>query len=101
MAMTKAEIIASLLDQAQDKDSLGNGEGDNIFAEDAKALRAAAELMKKSEEVRHGVWKPVAESELTGWNPEFAGRDPVATYLCLSVSRADCISPKRAGSTSG
>lgn len=44
--MTKAEIIASLLDQARDKDALANGEGDSIFADDAQALREAAELLK-------------------------------------------------------
>lgn len=44
--MTKAEIIASLLDQARDKDALANGEVDSIFADDAQALREAAELLK-------------------------------------------------------
>lgn len=44
--MTKAEIIASILDQARDKDALANGEADSIFADDARALREAAELLK-------------------------------------------------------
>ena len=44
--MTKTEIIASLLDQARDKDALANGEADSIFADDARALREAAELLK-------------------------------------------------------
>lgn len=50
--MTKAEIIASLLDQARDKDALANGEGDSIFADDAQALREAAELLKSVPEWR-------------------------------------------------
>lgn len=44
--MTKAEIISSLLAQARDKDALANGEADSIFADDARALREAAELLK-------------------------------------------------------
>lgn len=52
--MTKAEIIASLKDQAKDKDILANGEKDSIFTRDAQALREAAEMLEKSEEVRHG-----------------------------------------------
>ena len=46
--MTKTEIIASLLDQARDKDALANGEADSIFADDARALREAAELLKSA-----------------------------------------------------
>lgn len=53
--MTKAEIIVSLIDQARDKESLANGEADSIFAEDAKALREAVELLGKSEKTRHGL----------------------------------------------
>lgn len=56
MVMIKAEIIASLLDQARYKDIAANGATDSSFAEDAKALRAAAELLKKSEEIKHERW---------------------------------------------
>lgn len=49
--MTKAEIIASLKDQAKDKDILANGEKDSIFTRDAQALREAAEMLEKSEVV--------------------------------------------------
>ena len=55
--MTKAEIIASLKDQARDKDILANGEEDSIFTRDAQALREAAEMLEKSEVVKHGRWK--------------------------------------------
>ena len=32
--------------------------------------------------VVYGWWVPVTESEMTGWNPDFAGRDPIAGYSC-------------------
>lgn len=34
------------------------------------------------EPVRHGLWIPVRESEMTGWQPELAGRDPICGYVC-------------------
>lgn len=52
--MTKAEIVASLKEQAIDKDYQADGDEDSIFADDAQALREAAEMLEKSEEVRHG-----------------------------------------------
>lgn len=32
--------------------------------------------------VVHGLWIPVRESEVTGWQPELAGRDPICGYVC-------------------
>lgn len=32
--------------------------------------------------VKRGFWKPISESEITGFNPKFAGRDPIAGYKC-------------------
>lgn len=32
--------------------------------------------------VTYGCWMPVNESEITGWNPEFAGRDPIGGFEC-------------------
>lgn len=32
--------------------------------------------------VRYGWWKPLFESEITGWNPAFAGCDPIGAYVC-------------------
>lgn len=32
--------------------------------------------------VVHGVWIPVHESEISGWNPEVAGIDPIGGYIC-------------------
>lgn len=38
--------------------------------------------------VRIGFWIPIYESELTGWNPEFAGCDPIVGWQC-SLCRHD------------
>lgn len=32
--------------------------------------------------VKSGFWEPISESEMTGFNPKFAGRDPIAGYKC-------------------
>lgn len=32
--------------------------------------------------VVHGIWMPVRESEISGWNPVFAGLDPINGYIC-------------------
>lgn len=32
--------------------------------------------------VVHGRWLPVHESEMTGWQPELAGYDPIGGYVC-------------------
>lgn len=44
------EIIRSLRDQARDKEALANGDADSIFAQDAEALREAADLLEKLRE---------------------------------------------------
>ena len=44
------EIIRSLRDQARDKEALANGDADSIFAQDAEALRDAADLLEKLRE---------------------------------------------------
>lgn len=52
--MNRDEMIASLKDQARDKDILANGEMDSIFTHDAQVLREAAEMLEKSEAVKQG-----------------------------------------------
>lgn len=37
--------------------------------------------------VKHGMWQAVAESEITGQNPEFAGHDPTGGYECSRCGR--------------
>lgn len=39
------------------------------------------------EPVRHGRWIPIRESEMTGWNPEFAGRNPIGGYECSECGK--------------
>lgn len=34
----------------------------------------------------YGWWIPFYESEVTGWNPEFAGRNPIAGYECSNCN---------------
>lgn len=43
--MKRPEIIAALLEQARDKDTLANGDPNSIFASDALVLRAAALML--------------------------------------------------------
>lgn len=31
---------------------------------------------------KRGWWAPIPESEISGWNPEFAGCDPMGSYVC-------------------
>ena len=37
--------------------------------------------------VRHGHWILLRESEITGFNPEFAGRDPIGGYQCSNCKK--------------
>lgn len=32
--------------------------------------------------VVHGLWMPIRESEMTGWDPAVAGGDPIGGYIC-------------------
>lgn len=45
-------------------------------------LRELAEADKDGRLVVHGLWIPIRESEMTGWQPELAGRDPIGGYVC-------------------
>lgn len=40
--------------------------------------------------VVHGLWMPVHESEMTGWDPAVAGRDPIGGYIC-SVCKEEAV----------
>ena len=37
--------------------------------------------------VKHGHWILLRESEITGFNPEFAGRDPIGGYQCSNCKK--------------
>ena len=56
-----------------------------------KALQMT--LTADVQEVRHGKWILLRESEITGFNPEFAGLDPIGGYQCSNckeVAILDC-----------
>lgn len=43
--------------------------------------------------VVHGIWIPVYESEMSGWNPTVAGLDPIGGYICSACKNeavCDC-----------
>lgn len=40
--------------------------------------------------VVHGRWMPVYESQMTGWDPAVAGRDPIGGYIC-SVCKEETV----------
>lgn len=52
--------------------------GDVTISKDLVEKIPTADVQK----VRHGSWLPISESEITGWNPESAGIDPVGGYIC-------------------
>ena len=59
----------------------------NICA-DIKAIPAADVAP-----VVHGLWIPIRESEMTGWDPAVAGRDPIGGYIgsaCKEEAVYDC-----------
>ena len=49
----------------------------NDLAEDFYSIPAADVAP-----VVHGLWIPIRESEMTGWDPAVAGRDPIGGYIC-------------------
>ena len=57
----------------------------NALMEEIKVIPAADVAP-----VIHGGWIPLLESEISGWNPEFAGKDPVGGYMC-SVCKEEAI----------
>ncbi len=53
--MNTTDIIASLLEQARDKDALAGSDQDSVFTTDALALREAAAMLRQRE---HGAELP-------------------------------------------
>lgn len=54
-------------------------------AEIGKKRRAEYKIVKILTDVApvvHGLWIPIRESEMTGWDPAVAGRDPIGGYIC-------------------
>lgn len=57
----------------------------NDLAEDFYSIPAADVAP-----VVHGLWIPIRESEMTGWDPAVAGRDPIGGYIC-SVCKEEAV----------
>ena len=49
------------------------------FSDQIKAIPA-----EDVEPVRYGLWAPVYESEISGYDPALGGRDPVGAYVCTN-----------------
>lgn len=57
----------------------------------AKALLEASDAPAADvAPVVHGLWMPIRESEMTGWDPAVAGRDPIGGYIC-SVCKEEAV----------
>lgn len=56
------------------------------FFEMCSHLLPAADVAQ----VVRGGWIPLFESEISGWNPEFEGKDPIGGYMC-SVCKEEAI----------
>ena len=85
MSMTREEAIAELQEciDAWDKWVPKNGSMADRHREAIKiALSALRPVSREQIERMRGTWIPVMESEITGFNPEFAGRDPIGGYKC-------------------
>ena len=87
MSITREEAIEELERLLRHWDLIDEGiydlsEHDQDAVEIAlSALRAASR--EQVEKVWRGGWIAVRESEITGFNPEFAGCDPIGGYRCL------------------
>ena len=61
---------------------LGSKEKQDITEAIDMALAALRGPTREQVEKAWGEWIPVMESEITGFNPKFAGRDPICGYKC-------------------
>lgn len=88
--MTREEEILSYLEDINPKEIASHIE-QGTLDQWAKAWKAAAEKIvvsalrpvnREQVEQMRGVWIPVRESEVTGWDPALAGYDPIGGYVC-------------------
>ncbi len=58
--------------------------GSSLTAAVITAIQYFVEKMPAADvaPVAHGIWIPVYESEISGWNPAVAGLDPIGGYIC-------------------
>lgn len=59
---------------------------DTIWKPEIVALKCFVEGIPAADvaPVRYGWWRPVHESEATGWDPKLAGSDPIWGYVCTN-----------------
>lgn len=62
---------------------------ERLFADGVYAVIAAFPAADVTPVV-HGLWMPIRESEMTGWDPAVAGRDPIGGYIC-SVCKEEAV----------
>lgn len=61
------------------------------YLQAAKVLREVSDAPAADvAPVVHGLWMPIRESEMTGWDPAVAGRDPIGGYIC-SVCKEEAV----------
>lgn len=70
-----------------DLDDAKQFSGDSLTENYCEGLYEATELVDDIPAadvapVAHGLWMPVYESEMAGWDPAVAGRDPIGGYIC-------------------
>ena len=58
------------------------------YLQAAKVLREASDAPTADvAPVVYGRWEPIRESEMTGWQPELAGYDPIGGYICSACKK--------------
>lgn len=86
MSMTREEIIKEY-ENAVVASGLAAAAGNEDAAKSYELFKAGLSALlpvsrERSEEAWRGGWIAVRESEITGFNPEFAGHDPIGGYKC-------------------
>lgn len=79
------DSIPTMIPADSDEISKGNPfhHGMSVRAGIHKALRCLEQCQSVTGmSYKHGWWMPIHESEISGWDPELAGRDPIGSYEC-------------------
>ena len=79
MGMTREEAIAEIK-YYMESDSYADAPSNEACKMAINALRPVSR--EQVERMWKGEWIAVTESEITGFNPEFAGCDPIGGYKC-------------------
>ena len=86
MSITREEIIKEY-ENAVVANGLAAAAGNEDAAKSYELFKAGLSALRpisreRIEEAWRGGWIAVRESEITGFNPEFAGHDPIGGYKC-------------------